>query len=722
MPPHPNARAHLLDELHRLDRMIHRQVLRMRAARLLDDDEFRGLYIPDALVDNLLGNRPGAEDSPRVAELSRAIAASALESERWAQSAPEFPLNRLVRIFGLTGFARDVVLIVAAPELDLRYQTLYAYVQNDVTRRRPTVDLALKLLCTDLGEQLDRRSAFSPAEPLFHHQLLRLLEDPQDREAPLGARVLKAEPRVVEFLLEVDRIDDALAGFTTHVRPATGPDQPPLSAELRARLGFAAQALADAPGVLLLRGDHGAGKREAAGAVCASLGRPMLAVDLEAAVLSGLPADRFIVLVRREALLRGAAVYLSGWHALTGENPGADLRWRPARLWHELGSMGLPVVIGNESTWQPPAGGPVRSFDFELPLPSIADRIPLWQRACNGQSPPGRDLEVLAGTFTLTPGQISDAARAAGRLALLRPPGERRPTISDLREAARTQAAGGLPRLAQKVEASFAWDDLVLPARSLQQLREICAGVRHRATVHARWGFEEKLRLGRGLNVLFQGPSGTGKTMAASILASELALELYKIDLSTVVSKYIGETEKNLSSIFREAQRSGAILLFDEADALFGKRSEVKDAHDRYANIEVAYLLQKMEEFAGIAILATNLNKNIDQAFVRRMHHIVEFPFPSAAYREPIWRSVFSSQAPVADDLDFDFLARQFELAGGNIRNAALGAAFLAAEDGGPIAMEHVVLAVAREIQKLGKLPSRSEFAGYYELIRNRGG
>jgi SpoVK/Ycf46/Vps4 family AAA+-type ATPase len=209
--------------------------------------------------------------------------------------------------------------------------------------------------------------------------------------------------------------------------------------------------------------------------------------------------------------------------------------------------------------------------------------------------------------------------------------------------------------------------------------------------------------------------------MAASILARKFGLDLYKIDLSSVVSKYIGETEKQLSQIFREAQSSNATLFFDEADALFGKRSEAKDAHDRYANIEVAYLLQKMEEFEGIVILATNFRKNMDDAFTRRMHHIVEFPFPDAEYRERIWRALIPPDAPVADDVDFGFLSRQFELAGGNIRNVVLAAAFLAAEESSPIRMEHFILATSRELQKLGRLLSRADFREYYELTRARG-
>jgi SpoVK/Ycf46/Vps4 family AAA+-type ATPase len=260
----------------------------------------------------------------------------------------------------------------------------------------------------------------------------------------------------------------------------------------------------------------------------------------------------------------------------------------------------------------------------------------------------------------------------------------------------------------------------VLPPRAIRQLREVCAAERFRSVIYVEWGFDRRMMHGKGLNVLFCGPSGTGKTMSAGIVARELGLDLYKIDLSTVVSKYIGETEKQLSLIFREAQSSNAILFFDEADAIFGKRSEVKDAHDRYANIEVAYLLQKMEEYEGIVILATNFRKNIDEAFTRRIHYIVEFPFPEAEYRERIWRSMIPPDAPLAADVDFAFLGRQFELAGGNIRNAVLLAAFYGAENGGAIRMEHFVLAVARELQKMGKLPSRSEFREYYDLACER--
>jgi SpoVK/Ycf46/Vps4 family AAA+-type ATPase len=236
--------------------------------------------------------------------------------------------------------------------------------------------------------------------------------------------------------------------------------------------------------------------------------------------------------------------------------------------------------------------------------------------------------------------------------------------------------------------------------------------------VYSDWGFEKKLSLGKGLNVLFSGPSGTGKTMAAEIVAHELQLDLYKIDLSTIVSKYIGETEKNLNRIFKEGQASNAILFFDEADAIFGKRSEVKDAHDRYANIEIAYLLQKMEEYDGMVVLATNFRKNIDDAFSRRMHFTLDFPVPDELDRKRIWLNIFPGNAPLDKDIDFDFLARQFQITGGNIKNIALGAAFLAAQNGNLINMKNIIRATKREYQKMGKLCTEDDFADYLEIVK----
>jgi SpoVK/Ycf46/Vps4 family AAA+-type ATPase len=328
-----------------------------------------------------------------------------------------------------------------------------------------------------------------------------------------------------------------------------------------------------------------------------------------------------------------------------------------------------------------------------------------WERALADLGPPV-DLAwagPLANQFRLTPGQIHDAAAWAAHTCAMR--GELQDmTLADLYAGCRSQSNHKLAELAQHIAPRYGWEDIVLPEDKLIQLREICSHVTHRYRVFGDWGFDRKLSHGKGLSVLFAGPSGTGKTMAAEIMAQALQVDLYKIDLSGVISKYIGETEKNLAKIFQEAESSNAILFFDEADAVFGKRTKISDAHDRYANIETSYLLQKIEEYEGVVILATNLRENMDDAFTRRMRFIVEFPFPDAASRQEIWQRHFPNEAPVMADLDYAWLAKQFQITGGNIKNIVLNAAFFAAEDGGAIGLEHVLCGARREFEKIGKL------------------
>jgi ATPase family associated with various cellular activities (AAA) len=330
--------------------------------------------------------------------------------------------------------------------------------------------------------------------------------------------------------------------------------------------------------------------------------------------------------------------------------------------------------------------------------PSSAERAECWRASLSATGIPLEpvDLDTLADRFVLAPSQIEDAVRMATRQA-----GPL--TLAQLVKAARAQTGHDLAGLASPVRLVAAWNDIVLPPDSFAQLKEICARIAGRRRVLDEWGFDRKLGRGTGAAALFAGPSGTGKTMAAEIIASELGLGLYKVDLAGVISKYIGETEKNLDRIFTAAQGANVVLFFDEAEALFGKRSEVRDAHDRYANIEVAYLLQKMEAHDGLAILATNMRGNLDESFTRRLAFTVHFPFPDEEHRRRIWASIWPAEAPLKPDVDLDFLARRFPLSGGNIKNVALAAAFLAADAGTHVDMAHVLHAVRREYQKLGK-------------------
>ncbi|CAG0978700.1 partial ATP-dependent zinc metalloprotease FtsH 3, partial [Anaerolineae bacterium] len=337
---------------------------------------------------------------------------------------------------------------------------------------------------------------------------------------------------------------------------------------------------------------------------------------------------------------------------------------------------------------------------LEMGVPEYDERVQQWRQYLNGST---LDIDELAYKFKLTGGQIRDAVSMAYDMAAWR--GEGQPTLEDLYSASREQNNRKLTDLAVKIQPRYAWEHIVLPQDRVQQLQEICNQLRYAVQVYEKWGFGGRVANSRGLSALFAGQSGTGKTMAAEIIAKELGLELYKIDLASVVSKYIGETEKNLSRLFEAAEHSGAILFFDEADALFGKRSEVKDSHDRYANIEIGYLLQRMESYDGIAILATNLRQNLDEAFTRRLDFLVDFPFPEEEDRLKIWQISFPTGAPIGKDVDLGFVARRYRMAGGNIRNAAIASAFLAAsEDSTYIRMSHVTHAIRREHQKMGKL------------------
>ena len=377
----------------------------------------------------------------------------------------------------------------------------------------------------------------------------------------------------------------------------------------------------------------------------------------------------------------------------------------------ELERHRRPVIIAGANRWVSLANPELVVIAVEFSIPEFDVRRDCWNQrlADHSWALDPRDGDDLAARFRLTAAQIGDAVESAVQQARWHSAVDesagstQERSVDHLYAAARAQCGHDLARLAKKITPHYGWDDIVLPEEQIEQLHEVCEQARHRQTVFGAWGFGRKLSIGKGLNVLFAGPPGTGKTMAAEVLARELRLDLYKIDLSQVVNKYIGETEKNLDRIFSTAENSNAILFFDEADALFGRRSEVRDSHDRYANIEIWHLLQKMEEYEGISVLATNLRQNVDDAFTRRLQAIVEFPFPNAEDRRRIWEVTFPLEAPVGDDVDFAALGREVALAGGSMKNMAIAASCLAASGGGLIAMQHVLNAAVREFQKLGR-------------------
>lgn len=520
---------------------------------------------------------------------------------------------------------------------------------------------------------------------------------------------LRPDARIVEHLLGSDELDVRLLPHVRNVKPAVTLDDLILPVHLKERLVQVAGQRQSERTVFFFQGAYGSGRKVTAQALCRELGRGLLTVNAESllAAQSDLPFETALHVANREALLRHDALYLNGIDCLLPD----DKKTQREDLLRAMCHFGDLVFLAGETSWEP--SHELRDSTFvrvEFQRPAFADRVRLWKVTCSGESFSEGEIASLANKFRFTGGQINDAARTARDLARWRDPVSGQIGITDLYEACRIHSSRKLSTIGRKIKPHHGWADIVLAEDRLLQLQEICNSMKYRSLVFDHWGFERKVSLGKGLNILFAGPSGTGKTMAAEIMAGELNLDLYKIDLSTVVSKYIGETEKNLGRIFSEAENSNAILFFDEADALFGKRSEVRDSHDRYANIEVNYLLQKMEEHEGVVILATNFRKNMDDAFVRRMHFTVEFSFPDQSERRRIWEQIWPKETPQSSDLDFDFMARRYEIPGGNIRNIAMAAAFLAASDGGVVSMTHLLHGTRREFQKMGKVVRQGEF------------
>ena len=641
-------------------------------------DESNQAYLMRELdrVRAALEQRGDRADAPRLEDEAGAMAGV-------EEIHPPPAIERLCRAFGLSRFEREILLLCAGVELDASFARLIAAAQEGAHHGYPTFSLAL----TALHEP--HWSALSPAGPLRRWRLIEAGGD------SLTQSRIRIDERVLHFLAGVAHLDERLNGLLEEViAPAELAQSHRAHAETMARLWTTGEP-AVVP-IVQLCGNEAHSKREIAAVACARLG-----LDLYALATSALPAhpaelDAFIRLWQREAILSGSGLLIESADA---EHSEAGRENALNRLLQE--SRGVLILSGR--TRRGNLQRPMVTLDIEKPTTS-EQRLMWWRHLGAAAAQLNGNLDLLGSQFNFDSGAI----RAACAGALNTDTGNLR---ASLWEACLAQARPQLNGLAQRIEPKARWGDLVLPDAQKQTLKEIAVHVRQRSRVYDDWGFAAASSRGLGISALFAGPSGTGKTMAGEVLANELNLDLFRIDLSQVVNKYIGETEKNLRRVFDAAEEGGAILLFDEADALFGKRSEVKDSHDRYANIEVSYLLQRMEAYRGLAILTTNLKSALDTAFLRRLRFVVQFPFPDAAQRAEIWRRVFPAQTPT-DGLDFGQLAR-LPVAGGNIRNMALNAAFVAAEAGEPVRMYHLLLAAKHECQKLERPISESEIGGW---------
>jgi ATP-dependent 26S proteasome regulatory subunit len=672
---------------------------RWQRKRGADSDLAPGLAITDAAADLLLLEDDIADrhaffaTDPHVAAISARLADLGPlldhEAATMAEAGRPPALDVLCRLFGLNAFERDVLLLCAAAEMDQAFPRLYAYVQDDVQLRHATIPLALRLFCdTDVVAHVARR-CFAPEAPVRRYALLTTPAE----EGVQCLRPIRIDDRVLDYLGGRDRMDERAADVLHPTSPgALSPEQQRAVAQLLGVL----QAPGPRPryGGVNLFGPPGSGRRAVARELCSRLGLGLYSLAGSRLPAGAAERQALLRLLGREAVLSRFAIYVR-----LEELEGADA----ALATDVLDRLPVFYVVGSR-------GRPATRRELlakKLSPLNPGARADLWNGALSAA---GADLNgssaAVAEHFPFGQDLIARTVSAACARARMRDAGAS-VTEDDIWEACREQASWDLRQLAQQVEPAFTWDDIVLPAEVLGALHEIAAQVAHRAKVYRQWGFAARAGRGLGISALFAGVSGTGKTMAAEVLARHLRLDLYRIDLAGVVSKYIGETEKNLKKIFDAAERCGAILFFDEADALFGKRTEVKDSHDRFANIEVNYLLQRMEHFSGLSILATNRKSDLDRAFLRRLRFLVDFPFPDAMQRMRIWQKSFPPGAPL-EDLDFDALAR-LEIAGGNIRNIALAAAFLAAERNVPIGMKLLLQAARREYAKMEIMMGETE-------------
>ncbi|BBJ46114.1 ATPase [Streptomyces antimycoticus] len=600
-------------------------------------------------------------------------------------------LDALVACFGLSTFERQLVLLAAAAELDPTAAARCAAASGDPTRTYPTFSLALAAL------DEPHWSALTPVSPLRRWRLTEL-----DDETRLTTSRLRIDERILHFLAGSPYLDARLHGL---LRRAQTPQTLPASygrAADRVAAGWN-ESRPEAPLRVELVGGDLTTRTDIAATAARRTGLALYVMTSDDVPTDAAERDRLARLWQREAVLLPAALLLE-----VGEMD----REQTAATDAFIDAAAVPLVV---SSPDPRPTGRPRGERVTVPGLDDTEQLALWADAfADIPRIQKSHLRSLVAQFQLPPHVIRSAAAAVLRDL---PDADTDADTDALDPTELAWRAGlieariGLDELGRRIEPEAAWDDLVLADHQSRILREVVAHVRQRATVHQEWGFAATLRRGLGVTALFAGGSGTGKTLAAEVMAKELGLDLFIIDLSQVVSKYIGETEKNLRKVFDAAERGGALLLFDEADALFGKRSEVKDSHDRYANLEVSYLLMRMEAYRGLAILTTNMKKALDPAFMRRIRFVVDFPFPGESERAEIWRRVLPAQAPMKD-IDPQRLA-QLTVAGGSIRNIALSGAFLAAEEGDRLQMRHMLAAARTEYQKLDRSLTPSEVHGW---------
>ena len=592
------------------------------------------------------------------------------QGQDWKLDAPP-AIEHVAEAFALSSFERDVLLLCAGIELDAELARACAAAQGG--HAVATFGLALATL------REPHWSALTPAAPLRYWKLVDVGAGDGLVTCPL-----RIDERVLHHLVGVSHIDERLLGRACVAPPELPESHDAIAAQVAGALVAGPEWVP-----IQLCGEEGADLEDVAAVACALDGLDIHVLHARDLPPTSTEREHLGRLWAREAVLGDTALLLRVDDEATAAGAFVE-RYQGPLLVASRDPLHLPDRVLPR---------------FDVAKPGAREQTALWESALGPLGAPARGVVgELVNQFAM-----SRAAIVASAASVRHAPPERAPEL--LWEACRSSSRARLDDLAQRIESSAAWEDLVLDPLATEILEEIVKNVRRRARVYDDWGFRAKSARGLGVSALFFGGSGTGKTLAAEVIANELRLDLYRIDVSQVVSKYIGETEKNLRRVFDAAESAGSVLLFDEADALFGKRSEVKDSHDRYANIEVSYLLQRMEAYRGLAVLTTNMRQALDPAFTRRIRFLVSFPFPDETRRADIWRRIFPASTPTAG-LEPRALAR-LNVAGGNIRNIALGAAFLAADEDRPVEMADILRAARAEYSKLDRTLTETEIAGW---------
>lgn len=609
-----------------------------------------------------------------------------------------FPLFGVENAFRTDRFRFLTVLTLLCCDIDRRNEKLFAFLQDDITKKLPTADTLIRLWA-EPGERISGYFSFFSDRDV----LMKYLCAPG--EGTLCTRQLRLSEPILRYLTG----GECSYPFYDR-RECPGPVY--IMADVAGQAARAVRRSREgAAAVVCMCGKRGSGRKHLVKQCAWECGESVVFVPAAEIISSDDAAEGFRRAVC-EAAPRGAALCITDFEQFLEEENRVKLAGFTAELSDSGRFFGTHIFITTEQRWQAELPGDMLLLTLELPDTDEEQRLTLWERALEGlRLSESVDPAEMAAKFRFTAGQVFAATRRAAELS---PEGVITPEL--LHECCYAQVVVGLNTLAAPIKPAYSWEDLVLPEPEIKLLKSALTHVKYRHKVYTEWGFSKKAAYGRGLSILFSGPPGTGKTMAAQVITNQLHMQLFKVQLSQVISKYIGETEKNLRRVFTEAKNANCVLFFDETDALFGKRSEVKDSHDRHANIETAYLLQQMEEYDGVVLMATNLLQNIDDAFMRRISFVVQFPFPDVPTRKLLWQKMLDAKAPV-ENIDWDFLAENFKMAGGNIKNCIIHAAFLAAAEGVPIGMRQLLTGIVNEQRKNNTVVLREDLRQYADLV-----